>query len=69
MGPIFLELQVYIIAALVVVGTIFVRRKFRWKGLFAFWLASPVLPTTFYVIQYWSRSPLSRYETLINAST
>jgi hypothetical protein len=40
-----------------------------WKGLLAFWLASTALATTFYVIRYWSLSPLSRYETLINVPT
>ena len=56
MGPIFLELQVHY-RRLGGSGNHLRPAKFRWKGLFAFWLASPVLPTTFYVIQYWSRSP------------
>ena len=50
MGLISPQLQVYILTALVAVGTIFVRRKCRWKGLLVFWLASAALLPTFYVI-------------------
>jgi hypothetical protein len=51
MGPISPNLQVSTFAVLAMVGTIFVRRKCRWKGFLAFWLASTALSTTFYVIR------------------
>jgi hypothetical protein len=69
MGPISLDVQMLMFAVLVVIDAIVVRRRYRWKWLVVFWLASAAPPTAFYVIWFWSMTPLSRDEALIKALT
>jgi hypothetical protein len=69
MGPISPSLHPPIFVVLVVMGAIFVQRKFGWKGLLVVWLGSTVLATGFYVTWYCLTSPLSLRETLANALT